>query len=96
MKEWYWFVILAVIIGTVFLPLILKEKCPGCKKNKLRSVDMNEDLRLEVEGESRQFLSFFTCDNCAKRWKRERSGPIEAADAETYEKVFASCVRESA
>lgn len=88
MKEWYWFVILGVVIGTAFLPLILKEKCPGCKKHKLRSIDVNEETRQAVEGEERQFLSFFTCTDCGKNWKRERSGPIEEANAQDYPVVF--------
>lgn len=89
MKEWYWIVIVGAIIAVAFAPSILKTRCPACKKKALRSVEIDDAMRAQVQTpESNEFLVFFRCDKCGAKFKRDRTAPLEDASAPQFEQVY--------
>lgn len=82
-KDWHWFFIFAAILITPLLPVILREKCPACKRRKLQSFDTLK--LLSEEGPSAySYLTFFRCDKCKSVYKRNRTKPLEPSSQEEY------------
>ncbi len=83
MKDWHWFIVFAVILITPLLPNILRDKCPGCNRRKLNSL---ETLKLHGDDGPHTFsyIAFSRCDNCSNMYKRVKSGPLERSSAEEY------------
>lgn len=75
MKDSYMvFVLLAVMI-TPFLPQLLKGKCPACGKRRLEALEVCPD-----GGEPDPFISYHTCKNCCKNFRRVKSGPLTVVE----------------
>ncbi len=66
-----WFVIAAVLV-TPFLPTFLKGKCPNCNKRKLDSYEPES-----IETKPGTYITYFLCQNCQMRFRRDKSGPLE-------------------
>ena len=65
-------VVLAVL-GSPFLPILLKSKCPSCQKKKLEHL---ETVTPEVEGGKKTFITLYHCHSCNKQFQRVKSGPL--------------------
>jgi hypothetical protein len=74
MKDSYMIFVLLAVMITPFLPQLLKPKCPSCTKRKLETLE-NETATSQEEG---KYITYFNCKACQGRFKREKSGPIEA------------------
>lgn len=77
MGEFLWYFIMAIVVGTAFLPLILKERCPTCKRRclkQLNPLDVNDPT---YELESPRFVTYFFCGDCDQYLRRERNNPME-------------------
>lgn len=72
-----WFVIAAVLV-TPFLPTFLKGKCPSCNKRKLDSYEPDSS-----ETKPGTYITYFLCQNCQMRFRRDKSGPLEAMPADS-------------
>ena len=72
-----WFVIAAVLV-TPFLPTFLKGKCPSCNKRKLDSFEPEA-----IETKPGSYITYFLCQNCQMRFRRDKSGPLEAMAADS-------------
>ena len=70
MKDWYWIPVFLVIIGTAFLPVILKSKCPKCKQRKIVQIEDSAD-------ENEKYTYYFHCQSCQTKFKRVKSGPLQ-------------------
>lgn len=89
MKEWYWFVILGALVAVAFCPTFLKEKCPRCKKRSLKTVDVDTEIRRQLEQqEQRAFLTFYRCTACSAKLVRERTAPHEDATEPRWAGAF--------
>ncbi|HEY9679879.1 MAG TPA: hypothetical protein V6C76_17885 [Drouetiella sp.] len=83
MKDAHWIIVFAVILITPFLPVLLRDKCPGCKRRKLNSL---ETLKVHADDGPQTFsyITFYKCDNCLNLYKRIKSGPLEESTKEEY------------
>lgn len=83
MKDAHWIIVFAVILITPFLPVILRDKCPGCNKRKLNSL---ETLKVHADDGPQTFsyIAFHRCDNCHSIFKRIKSAPLELSSQEEY------------
>ncbi len=89
MSDWYWYVIVAALLAVAFAPSLLKGRCPGCGKRRLCSVDLDESLSSSLDEDDRKnFLSFYLCEACGRRWRRQRSQPLEDASGSKWERIF--------
>lgn len=89
-KEWYWFAIVGSIVALGWAPSFLKGKCPACKKRKLTSVIIDEQIRneLNTENTNKLFFTFYSCEACHARFYRERTGPLKDASDTRWERAF--------
>ena len=83
MKDWHWFFIFAAILITPLLPVILRDKCPGCKRRKMQSL---ETLKVYSDSgpETFSYITFYRCDSCQAIFKRNKSGPCVASSEEEH------------
>jgi hypothetical protein len=83
MKDWHWIFVFAVILITPLLPNILREKCPGCNRRKMQSL---ETLKVHSDDGPHTFayITFYRCDKCSAIFKRNKSGPLEESSQEEY------------
>jgi len=91
MKDWHWIFVFAVILITPFLPNILREKCPGCRRRKLQSL---ETLKVHSDNgpDSFSYITFYQCDRCKSLFKRNKSGPLETSTREEYKLLSEAAV----
>lgn len=77
MGEFIWYFIMATVVGTAFLPLVLREKCPTCRKRSLKQLSANEVFDLNRPMDEPRFVTYFNCENCEHLVRKVRSGPPE-------------------
>ncbi len=80
MKDNYMILVLLAIMLTPFFPILLKSKCPVCKKKKLEHL---ESVNTAAEGQRQNFITYYRCHNCENEFERVRSGPLKQVSAET-------------
>lgn len=84
MKDSYMvFVLLAVMI-TPFLPQLLKGKCPVCGKRRLEALEACPD---GTDSDPGPYISYHTCKNCCKIFRRVKSGPLTVVEPTSGEPV---------
>ena len=89
LKEWYWLVIFAALVMVAFVPSFLKAKCPQCGKRKLTTVDVDEHVLSHLDqADHKPFLSFYLCEACQARFRRERAGPLKDASQSNWAMIF--------
>lgn len=84
MKDGFMILVLFLVMLSPFFPLLLKTKCPLCRKRKLEHLDTEK-----AAGEKGStFITFYHCHACASDFQQEKSGPLVKVDtlpiAETY------------
>lgn len=77
MGEFIWYFIMATVVGTAFLPLILREKCPSCKRRVLKTINPLDVIDPEMEKQALRFVTYFRCETCEHTVRRVRNGPME-------------------
>jgi hypothetical protein len=80
------FMLLVVIavLGSPFLPILLKSKCPSCNKKKLEHL---ETVTPDLDGGKRTFITLYLCHNCNKQFQRVKSGPLLEIPVESQTQV---------
>lgn len=74
MKDSYMIIAILAVMLTPFFPVLLKSKCPNCKKRKLEHLET-------ISGESTKgatYTTYYHCHNCDAQFQREKSGPLKA------------------
>lgn len=91
MKDWHWFIVFAVILITPLLPNILRDKCPGCSRRKLNSL---ETLKVHADGgpDTFSYITFYRCEKCSNMYKRVKSAPLELSSPEEYKLLSEAAV----
>lgn len=74
MKDNYMIFVLLAVMLTPFFPVLLKSKCPACKKRKLEHLDT---VTKEIKNKS-TFVTYYVCHHCKQQFMREKSGPLQA------------------
>lgn len=77
MKDNYMILVLLAIMLTPFFPILLKSKCPVCKKKKLEHL---ESVNTATEGQKQNFITYYRCHNCNNEFERVRSGPLKQVE----------------
>ncbi|HEY9712232.1 MAG TPA: hypothetical protein V6C72_02105 [Chroococcales cyanobacterium] len=92
LKDWHWIFVFAAILITPFLPAILRDKCPACKRRKLQSI---ETLKLlgEEGSSSYNYVTFYRCDRCSEYFKRNKSGPLKPSSNDEFKLMSQAAIK---
>lgn len=74
MKDNYMIFVLIAVMLTPFFPVLLKSKCPQCKKRKLEHL---ETVTKEIKDKA-TFITYYVCHHCQQQFMRVKSGPLKA------------------
>ena len=77
MSDYIWYLIMATVVGTAFLPLLLRQKCTRCKKRILKQINQIEAVDPDFLQNEPKFSTYFWCKPCDIILRRERTGPLE-------------------
>lgn len=72
-RDGFMILVLLAVMLTPFFPILLKSKCPLCRKRKLEHLDTEKS-----EGtRGNTFITFYRCHNCRTEFQQEKSGPLK-------------------
>jgi hypothetical protein len=92
MGEFIWYFIMATVVGTAFLPLILREKCPTCKRRVLKQVNPLDVIDPALENEKPRFVTYFWCEPCDQIVRQIRTNPMEVIEQFAQQKDASDAV----
>lgn len=73
-KDSYMYIVILLVMLTPLFPVLLKSKCPACRKRKLEHLDtVNSKSALGAV----TYITHYVCHNCSTRFEREKSGPLK-------------------
>ncbi|MBX9688166.1 MAG: hypothetical protein K2X27_15770 [Candidatus Obscuribacterales bacterium] len=77
MKEFFrdssMMIVLLIVMASPFLPILLKSKCPGCRKRKLEHLETVS----KESAKGNTFITYYHCHHCKANFEREKSGPLK-------------------
>lgn len=83
MKDNYMIFVLLAVMLTPLFPVLLKSKCPSCKKRKLEHL---ETVTQEIKNKA-TFITYYVCHHCKQQFLRVKSGPLKPIVIETEEQL---------
>lgn len=86
MKDGFMILVLFLVMLSPFFPILLKSKCPLCRKRKLEHLDTEK-----TAGEKgNTFITFYHCHACDTDFQQEKSGPLVKIEEVPLKEAYSS------